>query len=85
MFKVIPKWINNCVKEELISGDAIVETTYGSGPSEKIKEFEACYVFSPNKTNDKTKISLTLLPGSAKLGIAKIETVMNDFANNNVT
>ena len=85
MFKAIPKWINNCVKEELISCDAIVETTYGSGPSKKIKEFEACYVFSPNKTNDRTKISLTLLPGSAKLGIAKIETVMNDFSNNNVT
>jgi len=55
-----------------------VETTYGN-IGDKIKEYQACYVFSPNKTIDKTKISLTLLPGSIKPGIAKIEQVMADF------
>ena len=55
-----------------------METTYGN-VSEKIKEFQACYVFSPNKTIDKTKISLTLLPSSIKPVIAKIEKIMADF------
>jgi len=61
-----------------------VETTYGD-KVESIKEYQACYVFSPNKTIDKTKVSLTLLPGSIKPGIAKIEKVMTDFKDNKIT
>ena len=80
----LEKWVQNQVKEEFISGAAEVETTYGDG-AEKIKEYQACYVFSPNKTIDKTKVSLTLLPGSIKPGIAKIEKVMADFKDNKIT
>ena len=72
------KWVPNQVKEEFISGSALVETTYGK-VGEKIKEYQACYVFSPNKSIDKTKVSLTLLPGYIKPGIAKIEQIMADF------
>ena len=80
----LEKWVQNQVKEEFISGAAEVETTYGD-VAEKIKEYQACYVFSPNKTIDKTKVSLTLLPGSIKPGIAKIEKVMTDFKDNKIT
>jgi hypothetical protein len=80
----LEKWVQNQVKEEFISGAAEVETTYGD-VAEKIKEYQACYVFSPNKTIDKTKVSLTLLPGSIKPGIAKIEKVMADFKDNKIT
>ena len=60
-----------------------METTYGSEP-EKIKEYQACYVFSPTKTIDKTKVSLTLLPGSIKPGIAKIEKILADFEDKKI-
>ena len=77
------QWVKNQVKEEFISGAAEVETTYGN-IGEKIKEYQACFVFSPNKTIDSAKVSLTLLPGSIKPGIAKIEQVMADFQDNKI-
>ena len=62
----------------------MIQTTYGPQPQEKIKEFQACYVFSPNKCSDKNKVALSLMPGAVTLGIGKIETILKDFADNKI-
>ena len=78
-------WIDNHVKDTKIGGNTLMTVTYD--PKEeikdkdpkkevKIREYQACYVFSPSKYTDRNKVSLSLLPGVFTLRIGKIETIL---------
>ena len=67
----LEEWLEQTIVQEVIQGQEDVTITYGQNKGQKVKSFQACYVFSPKEARGSNGVLLTEL-----LGIGDIKEML---------